>query len=153
MIVGSLTLSPTQGSAAEIRASRNLSNTDMPSHAVVPYREPEDNGPLPLSSGLLPDDLRVQVQVGPGRILYNFYRNVGQCLESKANRMAHLSGLGPIAVTERIEKQFGDSLVMRQERLDMLNATEGEACAQEVVSDILQIKKECQKLVCKYALP
>ena len=153
MIVGSLTLSPTQGSAAEIRASRNLSNTDMPSHAVVPYREPEDNGPLPLSSGLLPDDLRVQVQVGLGRILYNFYRNVGQCLESKANRMAHLSGLGPIAVTERIEKQFGDSLVMRQERLDMLNATEGEACAQEVVSDILQIKKECQKLVCKYALP
>ena len=153
MIVGSLTLSPTQGSAAEIRASRNPSNTDMPSHAVVPYREPEDNGPLPLSSGLLPDDLRVQVQVGPGRILYNFYRNVGQCLESKANRMAHLSGLGPIAVTERIEKQFGDSLVMRQERLDMLNATEGEACAQEVVSDILQIKKECQKLVCKYALP
>ena len=153
MIVGSLTLSPTQGSAAEIRASRNPSNTDMPSHAVVPYREPEDNGPLPLSDGLLPDDLRVQVQVGPGRILYNFYRNVGQCLESKANRMAHLSGLGPIAVTERIEKRFGDSLVMRQERLDMLNATEGEACAQEVVSDILQIKKECQKLVCKYALP
>ena len=153
MIVGSLTLSSTQGSAAEIRASRNPSNTDMPSHAVVPYREPEDNGPLPLSDGLLPDDLRVQVQVGPGRILYNFYRNVGQCLESKANRMAHLSGLGPIAVTERIEKQFGDSLVMRQERLDMLNATEGEACAQEVVSDILQIKKECQKLVCKYALP
>ena len=139
MIVGSLTLSPTQGSAAEIRASRNLSNTDMPSHAVVPYREPEDNGPLPLSSGLLPDDLRVQVQVGPGRILYNFYRNVGQRLESKANRMAHLSGLGPIAVTERIEKQFGDSLVMRQERLDILfcisNATRGEACAQEVVSD------------------
>ena len=42
---------------------------------------------------------------------------------------------------------------MRQERLDMLNATEGEAYAQEVVSDILQIKKECQKLVCKYALP
>ena len=108
MIVGSLTLSPTQGSAAEIRASRNPSNTDMPSHAVVPYREPEDNGPLPLSNGLLPDDLRVQVQVGPGRILYNFYRNVGQCLESKANRMAHLSGLGPIAVTERIEKRFGD---------------------------------------------
>ena len=153
MIVGSLTLSPTQGSAAEIRASRNPSNTDMPSHAVVPYREPEDNGPLPLSDGLLPDDLRVQVQVGPGRILYNFYRNVGQRLESKANRMAHLSGLGPIAVTERIEKRFGDSLVMRQKRLDMLNATEGEAYAQEVVSDILQIKKECQKLVCRYALP
>ena len=153
MIVGSLTLSSTQGSAAEIRASRNPSNTDMPSHAVVPYREPEDNGPLPLSNGLLPDDLRVQVQVGPGRILYNFYRNVGQRLESKANRTAHLSGLGPIAVTERIEKRFGDSLVMRQKRLDMLNATEGEAYAQEVVSDILQIKKECQKLVCRYALP
>ena len=71
--------------------------------------------------------------------------------------MAYLSGLGPIAVTERIEKQFGDSLVMRQERLDILfcisNATRGEACAQEVVSDILQIKKDCQKLVHKYALP
>ena len=71
--------------------------------------------------------------------------------------MAYLSGLGPIAVTERIEKRFGDSLVMRQERLDILfcilNATGGEACAQEVVLDILQIKKECQKLVHKYALP
>ena len=152
--MGSPTSSSTQGSAVEIRTSRNPSNTsDMSSHALVPYREPEDNGPLPLSNRLLSDDLRVQVQVGPGRILYNFYRNVGQCLESKANRMAHLSGLGPIAVTERIEKRFGDSPVMRQERLDMLNATEGEACAQEVVSDILQIKKECQKLVCKYALP
>ena len=85
--------------------------------------------------------------------MYNLYTSIGRYLESNANRMAYLSGLGPIAVTKRIEKQFGDSLVMRQERLDMLNATEGEACAQEVVSDILQIKKECQKLVCKYALP
>ena len=127
-------------------------NSNMPSDALVPYRDwiPDDGvPPLPLINKPSPDDL--QVQIGPGRILFQLYTSVGRCLESKANRLAHLSGLGPIAVTERIEKRFGDSLAMRQERLDMLfsNAT-GEACTQE---DILQIKKECQKLVHKYALP
>ena len=128
----------------------------MPSFALVPYIDPEDNRPFPLTNRLSPDELRA-VQIGPGRILYNLYTSIGRYLELNANRMAYLSGLGPIAVTKRIEKQFGDSLVMRQERLDILfcisNATGGGACAQEVVSDILQIKKECQKLVHKYALP
>ena len=91
----------------------------MPSFALVPYIDPEDNRPFPLTNRLSPDELRA-VQIGPGRILYNLYTSIGRYLESNANRMAYLSGLGPIAVTERIEKQFGGSLVMRQERLEYL---------------------------------
>lgn len=129
----------------------------MTSHALVPFRGPDSSVPLPITTTRLPDDLQVsQVQVGPGRILHNVYTSIGRSLESTANRMAHRSGLGPIAATKRIEKQFGDSVAIRQEILDrlfcFLNVAEG-VPTPEVGSDIKQIKKECQKLMQKYALP
>ena len=96
------------------------------------------------------------------------------------NRMAHRSGFGPIAVTEKIEQQFGESPVIKQEKLDFLflNATGNAPCTQEVRGertrhefskivwsvclgettlevglDIKQIKEGCQELMQKYALP
>ena len=123
----------------------------MSSRALVLFGGPE-SGPLPLTKNP-PPDLRVQTR-GPGRILYNVYRNIGQSLESTANHLAHRAGRGPIAVTEQIVQQFGESPVTRQEKLDLLflYATERAPCAQDGL-DIKQIKKGCQKLVQKYALP
>ena len=123
----------------------------MSSRAIVLFGGPE-SGPLPLIKNP-PPDLRVQTR-GPGRILYNVYRKIGQSLESTANHLAHRAGRGPIAVTEEIVQQFGESPVTRQEKLDLLflYATERAPCAQDGL-DIKQIKKGCQKLVQKYALP
>ena len=123
----------------------------MSSRAIVLFGGPE-SGPLPLTKNP-PPDLRVQTR-GPGRILYNVYRKIGQSLESTANHLAHRAGRGPIAVTEQIVQQFGESPVTRQEKLDLLflYATERAPCAQDGL-DIKQIKKGCQKLVQKYALP
>ena len=96
------------------------------------------------------------------------------------NRMAHRSGFGPIVVTEKIEQQFGESPVIKQEKLDFLflNAAGNAPCTQgvrgertrhefskivwsvclgetmqEVGLDIKQIKEGCQELMQKYALP
>ena len=123
----------------------------MSSRAIVLFGGPE-SGPLPLTKNP-PPDLRVQTR-GPGRILYNVYRKIGQSLESTANHLAHRAGRGPIAVTEQIVQQFGESPVTRQEKLDLLfsYATGRAPCAQDG-SDIKQIKEGCQKLVQKYALP
>ena len=110
------------------------------------------SGPLPLIRNP-PSNLPVQTR-GPGRILYNAYRKIGQSLESTANHLAHRAGRGPIAVTEQIVQQFGESTVTRQEKLDLLflYATERAPCEPDGL-DIKQIKKGCQKLVQKYALP
>ena len=123
----------------------------MSSRAIVLFGGPE-GGPLPLTKNP-PPDLRVQTR-GPGRILYNVYRKIGQSLESTANHLAHRAGRGPIAVTEQIVQQFGESPLTRQEKLDLLflYATERAPCAQDGL-DIKQIKKGCRKLVQKYALP
>ena len=124
----------------------------MSSGAIVLFRSPEESGPLPLIENPSPD-LPVQTR-GPGRILYNVYRKIGQSLESTANHLAHCAGYGPIAVTEEIAQQFGESLVTRQEKLDLLflYATERAPCEPDGL-DIKQIKKGCQKLVQTYALP
>ena len=110
------------------------------------------SGPLPLIRNP-PSNLPVQTR-GPGRILYNAYRKIGQSLESTANHIAHRAGYGPIAVTEQIVQQFGDSPVTRQEKLDLLfsYATGRAPCAQDGLN-VKQIKKGCRKLVQTYALP
>ena len=124
----------------------------MPSGAIVLFRGPEESGPLPLIKN--PSlDLPVQTR-GSGQILYNGIRKIGQSLESTANCIAHQAGYGPIAVTQQIVQQFGESPVIRQEKLDLLflYATERAPCAQDILN-IKQIKKGCQKLVQTYALP
>ena len=80
---------------------------------------------------------------------------MGQFLEKKANTMAHQAGLGPIALTDRIERMFGDSPAARQEKLDklyhILNAT-GDLHKDAVDNEFPGLKKECKQLM-KYALP
>ena len=120
----------------------------MLSHALVRFGSSEESGPLPLIVNPPPNAL--QVQIGPGRILFNAYRSIGQSLESTANHLAYRAGLGPIAVTEKIEQQFGGSL-NRQEKLDLLFATGRASCTQEVGLNIKQIKKWCRELMQKYA--
>ena len=86
--------------------------------------------------------------------MYIGFRKIGQALESTANHIAHRAGHGPIAVTEKIVQQFGESVETRQEKLDLLfsYATGRAPCAQDG-PDIKQIKEGCQKLVQTYALP
>ena len=124
----------------------------MSSGAIVLFRSPEEGGPLPLIEN---PSLNLPVQTrGPGRILYNVYRKIGQSLESTANHLAHCAGYGPIAVTEEIVQQFGESPVTRQNKLDLLflYATGRAPCARDGLN-IKQIKEGCRKLVQTYALP
>ena len=85
----------------------------------------------------------------------SLYTEIGQILEKKANLMAHQAGLGPIALTNGIERMFGDSPEAGKERLDrlhhILNAT-GDLGKNAVNNGFPKLKKECQKLM-KYALP
>ena len=124
------------------------------SQALVLFSQ-EDCNPLPLTLRTAAEDLRVST-VGPGRILYNAYAGIGRSLEKKANLLAHQAGLGPIALTDRIEKVFGDSPKVRQEKLDklyhILNAT-GDLPKDAIDNDFPKLKKECQKLMQKYVLP
>ena len=86
--------------------------------------------------------------------MYIAFRKIGQYIESSVNRVAHRAGYGPIAVTEKIVQQFGESVETRQEKLDLLfsYATGRAPCAQDGLN-IKQIKEGCRKLVQKYALP
>ena len=123
----------------------------MSSRAIVLFGGPE-SGPLPLIRNP-PPDLRVQT-LGPGRTMYIAFRKIGQYIESSVNRIAHRAGYGPIAVTEKIVRQFGESPMTRQEKLDLLfsHANGRAPCAQDGLN-IKQIKEGCQKLVKTYALP
>ena len=121
------------------------------SRRILLIRGPE-SGPLPLI-GNPPSDVQVQTR-GPGRIMYIGFRKIGEALESTANHIAHRAGYGPIAVTEHIVQQFGESPVIRQEKLDLLfsYATGRAPCAQDGLN-IERIKEGCLKLVQTYALP
>lgn len=129
----------------------------MTTRALVVFRGQDDGSTLPLSAAPTHHDLRVSTpHRGPGRILHNLYTSVGRSLETTANRMAYQSGLGPIAVTNRIEKIFGESLAIRQEKLDdlfhIMNVI-GDADAQEMNSDFKRLERECRRLMRKYASP
>ena len=100
--------------------------------------------------------------------------NCSPSLELTADRMGHRSGFGPIAVAEKIEQQFGELPVIKQEKLVLLflNMTGSAPCTkriwaermrhkfskivwnvclgettQEVGLDIKQIREECQELM------
>ena len=121
------------------------------SRRILLIRGPE-SVPLPLIRNP-PSDLPAQTR-GPGRILYNGIKKTGEILESTANNIAHRAGYGPIAVTEQIVQQFGESPTIRQKKLDLLfsYATGRAPCARDGLN-IKQIKEGCRKLVQTYALP
>lgn len=133
----------------------NRANTVFMSQALVLFGQ-EDSIPLPLTvRSTAEDDCLSIVTVGPGRILHNLYTGVGRGIEKKANLAAHRAGLGPIALTDRIEKIFGDSPKVRQEKLDDLYHTldtSSELRKDAVDSDFSKLKKACRKLM-RYALP
>jgi hypothetical protein len=80
---------------------------------------------------------------GPGRILHQLYSDSGRYIEAKANRAAHNFGLGPDAVTYRIQDIF-ESRDERESKLDELYG--GRIC------NLRSLEKDCLKLM-KHALP
>jgi hypothetical protein len=81
--------------------------------------------------------------VGPGRTLHQVYSSTGRYVEKKANRIAHNLGLGPSAVTTRIQEMFGS----RDERESKLD----EFYRKRLVN-LHELKKDCVKLM-EHALP
>ncbi|KAF7368666.1 hypothetical protein MVEN_00190900 [Mycena venus] len=75
-----------------------------------------------------------------GRTLYHIYSILGSTAEKHANRVAHSLGMGPHAVTRRIQNYFGDG-DERESKLQGLGGTKPKS-----------LEKNCMSLM-KYALP
>jgi hypothetical protein len=75
-----------------------------------------------------------------GRTLYEVYSVLGSTAEKHANRAAHSLGMGPHAVTQRIQDFFGDG-VGRESKLLELGTM-----------DVRKLEKDCVRLM-TYALP
>ena len=60
--------------------------------------------------------------------------NYSPSLELTGDRMGHRSGFGPIVVAEKIEQQFGELPVIKQEKLVLLflNMTGSAPCTQGI---------------------
>ena len=109
------------------------------------------------SSALLvwrPDDLPSEYAVtrhgslavtGPGRSLHQLYQSGGRWLGNVMDRVAHNVGLGPDAVSDRIQETFG-SQQERLLKLDKLFGDNNRKC------DLRALEKDC-KILMKYALP
>jgi hypothetical protein len=78
---------------------------------------------------------------GPGTTLHSIYLSWGHFAAAHANRLAHKLGLGPLAVTLRIQGFFGDGFD-REVKLDTLK------CAAEVQ----KLQRDCLRLM-RYNLP
>lgn len=85
---------------------------------------------------------------GPGRILNKVYTSAGRVLEDRANHLAHKSGWGPVATTDRIENAFGDSPKTRQAKMKALYWPLENDCD----PSLHELWTDCHKLM-KYALP
>ncbi|KAJ6488804.1 hypothetical protein C8R45DRAFT_247748 [Mycena sanguinolenta] len=85
-------------------------------------------------------DLALQWSSSPGRTLGQAYTSLGSVVEKQANRMAHNLGLGPRAVSEKIQSHFGDG----EERFRQLQ--------QLRTSSSPTLERRCMKLM-KYTLP
>ena len=120
------------------------------SRALVLYNSNEEQQ-LPLAT-VSPSSKRVvpHTTYGPGRLLNQMYISVGQFIEKRANRLAHNAGLGPIAVTETIEKAFELTSEERLAILDNLHDRVGSADHDDI--KLRDLQKYCLKLM-KYALP
>ena len=119
------------------------------SRALVLYNSNEEQQ-LPLAI-VSPSSKRVvpHTTYGPGRLLNQMYMSVGQFIEKRANRLAHNAGLGPIAVTETIEKAFE---LTSEERLAILDNLDRVGSADHDDIKLRDLQKYCLKLM-KYALP
>ncbi|KAF7369323.1 hypothetical protein MVEN_00260600 [Mycena venus] len=77
---------------------------------------------------------------GPGSTLHHIYSSLGHFAERKANRMAHRLGLGPVALTRRIQDFLGNGLD-REIRIGQLKTGE-----------VPKLQRDCLRLM-KYMLP
>ena len=121
------------------------------SRALVAFDNSNEGQQLPLATfGPLGTGRQVvsHTTYGPGRLLNQAYISIGQSIEKQANRLAHNMGLGPIAVTELIEKAFEIAPEERQDKLDDLYDRLGSTDDH----DIGELQKHCMRLM-KYALP
>ena len=68
--------------------------------------------------------------------------NYSPSLELTADRMAHRSSFGPITVAEKIEQQFGELPVIKQEKLVLLflNMTGSASCTQGIWAERMRHK-------------
>nr|GAT44855.1 predicted protein [Mycena chlorophos] len=76
----------------------------------------------------------------PGRVLHSAYTRVGNAAEKQANKLAHLFGLGPLALYDNIEKFMGAGSEW-ETKLDEINKEAPE-----------KLKRYCNRLL-EYAFP
>lgn len=117
------------------------------SRALVLSDAQPDNRSLPLA--LVRRDLDVSVQLGPGRLLNQAYASIGRAAEKGANRMAHKFGMGPIALTDRIDQALCN---LGKDRNEMLDKLHDYASGTSDDRSFSKLEKDCRKLM-KYALP
>jgi hypothetical protein len=84
---------------------------------------------------------------GPGRILNNVYSAAGETIGNGVNHLAHKLGMGPVAITNRIEDALGHR-ELRETRLDNLffSLRDEQECT------IPGLERDCMKLM-SLALP
>lgn len=117
------------------------------SSALIPWQNQDGHCTVALRS-----DRQVamfDMNLGPGRLLNEAYSASGRWLEKGLGLTGHKLGLGPSAVSRRIEKVFGDNTLTRQSKLDSIYDSFQDGT--NVQRDRALIK-ECQKLL-EYALP
>lgn len=118
------------------------------SRALVPFSYSDEDQNLPLAFVGPHGRQIIHSTFGPGRLLNQAYISVGKSIEKRANKFAHQVGLGPIAVTEKIEKAFETALEGREAKLDDLHDRLGSGDDRSV----RELQRYCMKLM-KYALP
>jgi len=89
------------------------------------------------------------MNLGPGRLLHQAYSVGGRWVEKRLGEAGHKLGMGPSAVSLRIEKAFGDDPLTRQSKLDSIyfSFQKGTNTQRDRA-----LNRECQKLL-EYALP
>ena len=121
------------------------------SRALVVFNNSNEEQQLPLATvGPLGRQVVSHVTYGPGRLLNQAYKCIGRSIEKQANRFAHKAGLGPIAVTKKIEKAFEITSEERLAMLDDLYDRVGSADHDD--HSMQELQKYCMKLM-DYALP
>lgn len=101
---------------------------------------PPPAGPLVELTRTQATIVEVRTFTGPGKTLGQIYTRLALSAEKRANRAAHIFGLGPQAVSDRIQAFFGDASE-REEKLGSLGNDRPP-----------RLEKDCAKLL-EYALP
>ncbi|KAJ7937059.1 hypothetical protein B0H13DRAFT_2648967, partial [Mycena leptocephala] len=101
---------------------------------------PPPAGPLVELTRTQATIVEVRTFTGPGKTLGQIYTRLALSAEKRANRAAHTFGLGPQAVSDRIQAFFGDASE-REEKLGSLGNDRPP-----------RLEKDCAKLL-EYALP